>query len=138
VAEFEESILAHLKAQSGITALVSTRVYGMLIPQNATLPCIVVTKISTPRIVTHQTSGATGDLISPRYQFDAWAETHSSAKAITEALRGVMNGKTGTVGSGGTTTTIRAAIANEEAPTWEAEAELYRSRSEYIIWMEEA
>ena len=130
----DEGLIAYLKTIAGVTGLVSTRIYGMLIPQGATLPCVVVTRISTPRTLTMDTSGATGDLINPRFQFDAWATTHSSTKAITDALRATLNGKTGSVGG----VTIRAALANEEAPTWEPEAELYRGRSEFIIWLQEA
>jgi hypothetical protein len=134
----EEALIAYLKATAGIMALISTRTYGMTIPQDSTLPCLVVQRISTPRILTHDTIGATGDLTSPRFQFDAWAETQSSTKAINDALRTALNGKTGSTGAGETTVTIRAALANEEAPTYEPEAELYRTRSEYIIWIEEA
>ncbi len=32
-------------------------------------------------------SGATGDLTSPRFQIDAWATTQKSAKAIADAVR---------------------------------------------------
>lgn len=138
MAVLEEGLIAYLQNLAGITSLVSTRTYGMVIPQGATLPCIVVTRISTPRTLTMDTSGATGDLTSPRFQFDAWATTQKSSKAINDALRAGLNGKTGSVGSGATTTTVRASLANEEAPTWEPEAELYRNRSEYIIWLEEA
>ena len=138
MASLEAGLVSYLQNYAGLTALISTRTYGMRIPQSATLPCLVVTRISTPRILTHQTSGATGDLISPRFQIDAWAETQSSTKSITEQVRAALNGKTGSIGSGGNAVTIRAALANEEAPTWEPESELYRTRSEYIIWMEEA
>jgi len=80
------------------------------------------------------TSGATGDLISPRFQIDAWAETQSSSKAITEAVRAALNGRTGATGG----VTIRAALANEESPSYDPETKLYRTRSEYIVWLEEA
>jgi len=122
-----------LKAYAGLTALISTRVYGMFIPQGATLPCLVVQRISTPRILTMDSSGATGDLTSPRFQFDAWATTQLSTKTISDQVRAALNGKTGSTGG----VTLRASLANEEAPTWEPEAELYRTRSEFIIWFEE-
>ena len=134
----DEGLIAYLKTIAGVTGLVSTRIYGMLIPQGATLPCVVITRISTPRTLTMDTSGATGDLTSPRFQFDAWSETHANAFAISKAIRAAMNGATGSIGSGATTTTIRASLENQYAPTWEPEAELYRGRSEFIIWLQEA
>ena len=137
MAVLEEGLIAYLRTYSGLAALISTRVYGMMIPQAATLPCLVVQRISTARTLTHQTDGTTGDLTSPRFQFDAWAETQASTKAISDQVRAALNGKTGAISTGATAVTIRAALANEEAPTYEPEAELYRCRSEYIIWYQE-
>lgn len=129
----DEGIIAYLSAQASITALVSTRVYSFLIPQNATLPLIVVQRISTPRILTMQSSGATGDLAYPRFQFDAWATTYASSKAITDAIRAALHGHTGSTGG----VTIRAALASDEVPEYDPETRLYRGRSDYIIWHEE-
>ena len=80
-------------------------------------------------------SGATGDLTSPRFQIDAWATTQASTKAITDLVRAGLNGHTGTTGTG---VTIHAALANEEVPSYDPETKLYRCRSEYIIWQSEA
>jgi len=133
MAVLEEGIAAFLIADVDIHAVVEDRIYPMKMPQNVTLPCLTYQRISTPRIVTHDSSGATGDLTSPRFQFDAWAETQKAAKAISDVLRGVLHGKTGAMGG----VTIRAALADNEAPEFDPDSELYRSRSDYIIWIEE-
>ena len=73
-------------------------------------------------------------MTSPRFQFDAWGVTQKSVKAISDALRAVLHGKRGATGG----VTIRAALADNEAPEFDPESELYRSRSDYIIWIEEA
>jgi len=138
MAVIEEGLISYLQGYSGLTALISTRTYGMRIPQSATLPCLVVQRVTTPRISTMQSSGRTGDFISPRFQLDAWAETQSSSNAINEQVRAALNGKKGSIGSGGQAVTIRAALAAEEVPTYEPESELYRTRSEYVIFLEEA
>lgn len=130
----EEGLYSYLASYSGLTALVSTRIYPLRMPADATLPCVTYQRISTPRTLTMDTSGATGDLTSPRIQFDAWDTTQSSVKAITDQLRAALNGKTGSTGG----VTIRASMANDEAATYESEAQLYRSRSDYIIFVEEA
>jgi hypothetical protein len=129
----DEGLVAYLQSISGITALVSTRVYVFGIPQNATLPCIIIQRIDTPRVLTMDTSGATGTLAHPRFQFDAWATTYASAKAITDAIRATLNGKTGSTGG----VTIRAALIDGETPELDPETHLYRSRSDYIVWHEE-
>ena len=129
----DEGLIDYLKTYTA--ALVAGRVYGMMIPQSATLPCITTQRVSTSRISTMDSSGATGDLTSPRFQIDVWATTQKSAKEIADLVRAGLNGHTGTTGTG---VTIRAALANEESPSYDPEIKLYRVRSEYLIWIEEA
>ena len=45
----DEGLVSYLSGYSGLTALISTRVYAFRIPQGATLPCLTVQRISTPR-----------------------------------------------------------------------------------------
>ena len=130
----EEGILSYLANYAAVSTLVSNRVYGMVIPQKATLPCITVQRVSTPRSITMDSAGASGDLISPRFQIDAWATTQKSTKAIADAIRAGLPGHTGTTGTG---ITIRAAMADEEVPELDPETGLYRTRSEYIVWQQE-
>lgn len=131
MAVLEEGLVTYLKTVAGLTALISTRIYAFAIPQEATLPCVTYQRISTPRYPSHDTSGASGNLSRPRVQFDAWATTYSSAKAITDQLRAALNGKKGSTGG----VTLQGALVVEEAPTYEPETKLYRSRSDYFIWI---
>ena len=131
----EEGLGILFNATAGITSLVSTRIYGQRVKQGSTFPCITKQRISTPRVHTHDMSGATGTLAHPRFQIDAWGTTEASAKAVTDAIRAALNGKTGSLGTGAIT--IRAALVQEEVPDYEPETDLYRSRSEYEIWQEE-
>ena len=130
MAVIEENLLTYLKSVAGITSLVSTRIYPFRIAQGSAMPCLTYQRISTPRIITHDVSGKTGTLASPRFQFDAWGNTYSQVKGITEALRDALNGK----GSAGK---FQVALVVEETPEYEPEQELWRSRSDYRIWHEE-
>lgn len=129
----EEGLGDYLATYAGLTALISTRVYWMREPQGITLPCLTFERIDTMRTHTHDTSGANTDLARPRFQFDAVAETYSSAKAITDQVRAALNGKSGTIGVT-YTHTIQAALVDAEEPDYDAETETYTSRSEYLIW----
>ncbi len=133
MAVLEEGLLTYLQAYAGLTALISTRVYLRTVPQGVTYPCLTFQRISTPRVKTMDSSGATGDLASPRFQFDAWATTDLAAKAITDQVRAALNGKQGAVGA----VTIRAALVDGEQPIFEPKENLSRNHSEYIIWQEE-
>lgn len=130
----EEGLVSYLSAYAGLTALISTRTYLMLIPQGVTIPCLTLQRISTSRILTHQTSGATGDLARPRFQFDAWATTYAVAKAIIDQVRAALNGKTGEIGSGDNAYTIQAALVEDEVPEYDPETKYYRCRSDYFVW----
>lgn len=133
----EAGLVYKLTNTAGVTALVSTRVYLERIPQGATLPCITYQRIDTPRVTTHDTSGSAGTAY-PRFQFDAWATTYASARAITDAVRAALNGYRGTITSGADTVTVQAALVDGETSQPDLEAGLARIRSEYVIWHLEA
>jgi len=134
MAVLDEGLIAYLKAYGALSAIVSTRIYSFAIPEKATLPCVVIQRVSTPRIATMDMSGATGTLAHPRFQFDGYATSYAVVKSITDAIRAGLNGHTGTTGTG---VTIRAALVDSEVPEFEPETHLYRGRSDYIIWHEE-
>lgn len=126
----DEGLVSYLTGYSGLTALISTRVYPFKIPQAATLPCLTYQRISTPRSLSHDSSGIGNELAHPRFQFDAWATTYASAKAISDQVRAALNGHTGSMGG----VTIRAALVDDERTSFEPETNLFRVSSDYIIW----
>jgi hypothetical protein len=113
----EEGLFSYLTNYAGLTNLVSTRVYAFQMPQGVTLPCVTFQRIDTPRDLTHDTSGAGSDLAHPRFQFDAWAETYASAKAINDQLRASLNGKSGLIGSQIETATVIGTVINPGTAT---------------------
>ena len=133
----DEGLMAYLKAHSGLTALISTRIYPIQFPDGVTMPCVTYQRIDTPRTSTLSSSGATGDLTNPRYQFKAWATTYASAKAITDQIRAALNGKTGSTGAGSVTVTLRGALAQNENDGFDPLVRLYYRLSDFVIWHEE-
>jgi len=133
----EEGLKSYLTAYAGLTALIGTRVYPFRIPQGATLPCMTYQRMDTPRMLTHQSVGATGDLAKVRMQFDCWATTYSSAKAIADQLRAALNGKTGSIGTAPNAVVIRAALVDNEIPEYNPEVDMHRVIADYFIWQEE-
>lgn len=128
----EEGLTTLFLSTAGITNLVGTRVYGMRIKQGSTFPCITKQRISTPRLATHDTSGSSGVLAHPRFQIDAWGISEATVKAVADAIRTALNGWTGSLGSGAIS--IQAALISEEAADYDPQTDLYRSRSDFIIW----
>lgn len=79
-------IRAHLAADSGITALVSDRIYCPRLPENAELPAIgFFTRggVSTPYIP---------GIVNPSVQFDCWAEDPIDAREVYRALYDCLQG----------------------------------------------
>ena len=129
----EEGLTAYLKAYAALIALVGAKIYPVRFPQTTTMPCVVFQRIDTPRELTHDTSGATGTLAHPRFQFEVWAETYENGKDIVDVLRAALNGKTGDVGG----VTVRAALVDNESVEYSTDFELYRFTNDYIVWHEE-
>lgn len=133
----EEGLVYGLANNAGVSALVSTRVYNLRIPQGATFPLITIARVSTTRILSQDSSGSSGTA-NARVQIDAWASTHKVAKQITDAVRAYLNGLKATITSGADTIVIQAGLVDQETPEYDTEINLYRGRSEYIVWHVEA
>lgn len=89
MAQLEEAIVARVAAIPALAALVSTRVYPLVLPQNPTLPALTYRRISTTRPTA---MGRDPGIAFPRIQFTVWATGtaggYANAKAVKDALRG--------------------------------------------------
>jgi hypothetical protein len=94
MATIEEAIYSHLIADAGVSALVSTRVYPLTIPQDIALPAIAYQRISGPRIAAHD--GPTG-LARARIQVTCQASTYTAAKGLAMEVRQALDGFRGSV-----------------------------------------
>jgi hypothetical protein len=95
------------------------------------MPCLTYQRIDTPRVLTMDENGVTGDLAHPRFQFTAWGTTAMSVKAISDQIRAALNGKSGTLAS---PIAIQAGLVQNEAPDYLPDVRLYRSISDFEIW----
>ncbi len=125
---------AHLLADASIAALVAARIYPLRLPQAATFPAIVITRISELR---YDTLNATGTLARPRYQVDSWARTHDGATALGALCRRRLDGFTGTwADEESPTNEIRVAIRFEAAVDLfeeDVQGGLCRNSSDYYV-----
>lgn len=83
-ADIGKALRTKLLSYAGVSALVGQRMYPDDLLQNATLPAIVYSKISTrPE---HSLSDVTR-LAHSRFQFDCYAATRESANDVAHAIR---------------------------------------------------
>ena len=91
-----EAVYARLKNDSGVSAIVGTRVYPQKAAQGVVLPCVVYTRIGTSdRLLYH--SGTTKTATS-RFQIDCWAKSPTAALELSEAVVSCLHGWNGTQG----------------------------------------
>ena len=86
----------YLLTQSGVTDLVATRLYYDNLPQNATLPAVVLYQTAedaTRHLASSDTLNRHGLLL------EVYATTHTSAAAVGEALKAAIEMQSGTWGT---------------------------------------
>ena len=84
MSDVAESIRAWLLDHSIVTDLVANRIYPDMLPQNPTLPAVVMTKLSVRH--DHQLSDLAG-LAHARVQFDCYSLSRGEANGVAEAIR---------------------------------------------------
>ena len=84
MADIAESVRLYLVAKTAITNLIGTRIYPDIVEQNATLPAVSISKISTRH--EHTLSDFAG-VAHCRLQFDCYSNTRTQANEVAETIR---------------------------------------------------
>jgi len=93
---FESELKAYLLTIPALTALVHSRIYGILRQQSQDLPAILIQRVQTTR---QPKFCATDKLVSSDIQIDAYAISGDSGWALAAALRATLLDFTGTMGA---------------------------------------
>ena len=127
-----DGLVAHLKANAGVAALVVDRVYHEGMPQNVVYPAVAYAKTSVERF---QTLAGPSSLVKARVGVDVWAKTSASAIAVAEAVKLALDGVTGSLGG----TSIQSCTYDSEADLSEFDGDRTdRHLSlEFVIWLNE-
>ena len=124
---FYKALYTYLQTQADLTALVSTRMYPVRLPQKPTLPALVITKIAKPREYSHS---GDSNLANPTYQFDCWAKTHQDAVALQAKLDLALTAFKGTMGDTDVGGTFITNVIDDEEP----DTALYRQIVDVEFW----
>lgn len=129
--DLEAGLVTFLNSQPGIAGLLGTRLYPLVIPQDAEQPALAYQRIDTPRISSHD--GPSG-LAKPRIQITVTAKTFEMVKALTLLLRRALDGYRGMWGS---VPVQKCSVMNEiDGYAMEAEG-AYTVRLDLVVWHEE-
>jgi uncharacterized protein DUF3168 len=142
IADVRPALRAYLLGDATIsTAVGGTRVHPTVLPQGTNgpaVPAIVYNVIS--EVTDHHTQGASG-LVMVRMQVDAYAATPNEADALARAIKDRIGGVSGLWSYGSSSppdgVTIQGVFCETARTGYEADAKLFRSSRDYLIWLEE-
>ena len=126
--DITQIIYTRATTHAGTTALIGTRFYPGILPQNATLPAVTYQKISDP-MVKRVMAGVT-NVRYPRVQLDVWAATYAQCEAVAVQLRTAFQDYA--TSSGGLT--LAFTIVDSEFDNHEADNQLFRRTMDLRLW----
>lgn len=116
----EEALYSHLSTSTTLMALVSDRIYPIMMPQDPELPAITYQRISNSPV---NSMGGHGGLDNPKIQIDCWATSYSAAKALGDKLRKTI----------ATATAFNSVQLNDQ-DLYEDGTEIYRVSMDFSCW----
>lgn len=130
MARLEAAIYSILSTDLNIIALVGTRIYPLILPQDAILPAITYARVSTERESAFVTDPG---LSTARIQVDIWATSALNGMAISEKVRVALHRYRGTI----TSVTIEESHIDNEILMYEPETEIYHIVLDFSILHQE-
>ena len=131
--QIEQAVLKELLADSGVTDLISERLYYVKAPQDVVKPYVIFFKASGPREYSHDGVSA---LARPRFQFSCFATTYYEAKQIAEAIRAAIEAFNGIMGGAGGAE-VGSCFCINESDIYEDNTQLFHVAVDYLIWHKE-
>lgn len=122
----EDALYSHLSGHAGLTALVSARIYPMVLPQNPSYPAVTYKKISGPRETSK--AGPSGT-VRARMQIDCWAESYAAAKQVAKQVRLAMATFSGLIAD----VTINKTTQQNDLDVYEPEDSVYHDSLDFIV-----
>jgi hypothetical protein len=136
--DIRPALRAFLAANSVIAGLVvtggTTRIYPVKLPQSTTAASIVYNEISG--VGDHTMQGASG-LVAVRMQIAAWAQTADAAHTLFLAIKEILDGFAGVMGSGAAAVNVQGVFIDTWRDIEDTEANLRGKVADYFIHYEE-
>lgn len=123
----EADLYTRLSGFAGLTALVSTRIYPLVIPQDGALPAVAYQRISAIRT---SSMGEDDGIVRARFQVTVWDTTFDSIRAVAEQIRQALQRYT--------TSGIQAIYFLNETDLYDPETLEYGSALDFEVCYEES
>ena len=131
MADVAEALHARLVGYAGLAALVGTRVYSVVAPQDARLPQVRYQLFATERTSVH------GDDTTPTqalFQVGIAAKTYASAQNVARQARTALKRWSGTEAG---VAVQQVFLEGQSDGPWDDALEAYTIEQDYIVWFEE-
>lgn len=128
----ETAMRKYLLAVPAVAGLVGDRIGPIPLPQAPELPAITFQRISTPRQL--RLAGPSG-LAAARVQLDIWAQSHSQAREVFEAVRLNADGQSALVEG---FEVQKFGVEGGPRDFYEHETKLHRVSTDLVIYHVEA
>jgi hypothetical protein len=127
----ESGLHALITADSRFAKLASDRLYPLLLPEAAALPSATYQLISS---VPEYTNDGPTRMVKARVQIDVWSDSYATCKTLTDALRVLLDGFTGTLPNGVAVSNI---IRDNSSDYIEPVSRLYRVQTDWLVIYDE-
>lgn len=127
----EYELRTKLLSDATIAAILATRLYPVILPQNTIFPAATYQIIDTPR--DFNLDGPSG-LARPKIQYTLWATKADNVKALARAIRLALNGFKGTLPDG---SDVKSVMLEDERETYESDVNLHRIDLDFVVWFDE-
>lgn len=127
----EYELRTKLLSDATVAAILATRLYPVILPQNTIFPAATYQIIDTPR---DNTLDGPSGLARPKIQFTLWATKADNVKALARAIRLALNGFKGTLPDG---SDVKSVLLEDERETYESDVNLHRIDLDFVVWFDE-
>lgn len=125
--ELEYGLQQLLVADEGIAALLGTRIYPLLLPDQPTFPSATYQRVST---VTIHGLSDNFSFTKCRLQIDTWDLTFPGARAVATAIAEVLEGYADTLSNG---VAVRDVVLDSQIDLYDSAARLFRVSLDFIV-----
>jgi hypothetical protein len=128
----EDAIYTHLIDDSGISAMISDRVYGAKLPERATMPAIMFRRISGSREVVHNPD-TSGSYCMSRFEFNVYGGTYADAVNLGRLVSSLFDGFRGTMGTDTRTHEVDQIEIGQPRDNWDDDLKRHRRQFDAIF-----
>lgn len=123
----EKAVYALLSGAAGLVALVSARIYPVIVSQGEPLPAVIYLVVSKQ---SEHCMGLDSNLTRARVQVTAFASTQTSARSVADAIKSAMSRKRGTYGG----VSVDDVLFDNETSFYSPDALAYQINQDFTIF----